>query len=67
MYDMKPGAPSEIRGEFRPIKTNVAGMQLSELMPRQAKIADKLAVVRSVTWQEADHQRIESFTGFPKR
>src|SRR6185436_14839833 len=66
-YDMKPEAPSEIRGEFHPIKTNVSGMQLSELLPRQARIADKFAVVRTVTWQEPDHQRIEIFTGFPKR
>src|SRR5437867_4282010 len=66
-YDMKPSAPAEIRGEFRPIKTNVPGMQISELLPRQAKIADKFAVVRSVTWQEPDHQRIEIFNGYPKR
>src|SRR3954471_791323 len=66
-YDMKPDAPSEIRGEFRPIKSNVPGMDVSELLPRQAKIADKFAVVRSVTWQEPDHQRIEIFTGFPKK
>src|SRR5436190_1700537 len=66
-YDMKPGAPTEIRGEFQPIKTNVSGMELSELLPRQAKIADKFAVVRSCTWVEPDHQRIEIFTGFPKR
>src|SRR6059036_3912182 len=66
-YDMKPGAPAEIRGEFQPIKTNVPGMELCEMLPRQANIADKFAVVRSVTWQEPDHQRIEIFTGFPKR
>src|SRR5882672_9957234 len=66
-YDMKPDAPAEIRGEFRAIKSNVPGMQLSELLPRQAKVADRFAVVRSVTWQEPDHQRIEIFTGFPKR
>jgi hypothetical protein len=66
-YDMKPEAPSEIRGEFHPIRSNVPGMPLCELLPRQAKIADKFAVVRSVTWQEPDHQRIEIFTGFPKR
>jgi hypothetical protein len=66
-YDMKPEAPSEIRGEFRPIKSNVPGMDLCELLPRQAKIADKFAVVRSATWQEPDHQRIEIFTGFPKK
>jgi hypothetical protein len=66
-YDMKPEAPSEIRGEFRPIKSNVPGMQMCELLPKQAKIADKFAVVRTVTWQEPDHQRIEIFTGFPKK
>src|SRR5947209_16662054 len=66
-YDMKPGAPAEVRGEFRPIKTNVPGMEICELMPRQARIADKFAVVRSATWQEPDHQRIEIFTGFPRR
>src|ERR1051325_3888497 len=66
-YDMKPAAPAEIRGEFRPIKTNVPGMEISELLPRQAKIADKFAVVRSATWEEPDHQRIEIFTGFPKK
>ena len=67
MYDMKPDAPSEIRGEFRPIESNVPGMPMCELLPRQAKIADKFSVVRSATWQEPDHQRIEIFTGFPKR
>src|SRR5688572_1373590 len=67
MYDMKPDAPAEFRGEFRPIKSNVSGMTLCELLPRQAKIADKFAVVRTATWQEPDHQRIEIFTGFPKR
>src|SRR6266540_1295492 len=66
-YDMKPEAPADIRGEFRPIKTNVPGMELCELLPLQAKIADKFAVVRTATWQEPDHQRIEIFTGYPKR
>jgi hypothetical protein len=46
LYDMKPGAPAEIRGEFKPIRTNVPGIDLCELMPRQAKIADKLSLIR---------------------
>ena len=50
MYDLKPDAPAEIRGEFRPAATNVPGFDISELMPLQARIADKLAVVRSVQW-----------------
>src|SRR5262245_6473733 len=39
-YDMKPDAPAEVRGEFKPIKTNVPGFDICELMPMQAKIAD---------------------------
>jgi hypothetical protein len=66
-YDMKPDAPAEFRGEFSPIKSNVPGMEMSELMPLQAKIADKFAVVRSATWTEPEHQRAEVFTGYPKK
>src|ERR1700680_2534763 len=46
MYDMKPQAPREYRGEFSPIKTNVPGIEICELMPMQAKIADKFAILR---------------------
>src|SRR5947209_10157520 len=48
MYDMKPAAPKEFRGEFKPIATNVPGIQICEHMPMQARMFDKLAVVRSV-------------------
>ena len=48
LFDMKPNAPSEIRGPFQPIKTNVPGMQISEILPLHAKIADKFSLVRSV-------------------
>ena len=48
MYDPKPDAPMEYRGEFRPIQTNVAGVQLSEHFPRQARMFDKLSVIRSI-------------------
>src|SRR5262245_56859137 len=44
----KPDAPAEVRGEFKPIATNVPGIRFSELLPRTARIADKLAVVRSM-------------------
>ncbi|MBI3862696.1 MAG: DUF1501 domain-containing protein [Planctomycetia bacterium] len=47
-FDPKPDAPAEIRGEFKPISTNVPGIQFSELLPRTAAIADKLAIVRSL-------------------
>jgi Protein of unknown function (DUF1501) len=46
MYDMKPNAPAESRGEFRPTRTNVPGLDICELMPRQVTFADKFAIVR---------------------
>src|SRR5881227_2511533 len=48
MYDLKPEAPAEYRGEFKPIATNVPGVQICELFPRQARMWDKLAVIRSL-------------------
>jgi hypothetical protein len=47
-WDMKPDAPREIRGPFRPVRTNVAGIEISEIFPRMAKHADKYTLVRSV-------------------
>ncbi len=48
MYGMKPDAPAEYRGEFDPIQTNVPGIELCEHMPLQARIADKLSIVRGI-------------------
>ena len=48
-YDMKPDAPLEIRGEFKPISTKVPGIQICELLPKTAEQADKLCILRSVT------------------
>jgi hypothetical protein len=47
-WDMKPDAPEEVRGPFRPIDTNVAGLQISEIFPRLAGTMDKVTLVRSV-------------------
>lgn len=47
-WDMKPGACTEIRGPYKPIKTNVPGIEISEIFPRMSKIADKFAIVRSM-------------------
>jgi len=47
-WDMKPNAPDSIRGPFKPIKTNVSGIEISEIFPRMAKHADKFALLRSV-------------------
>jgi hypothetical protein len=67
MYDLKPDAPSEIRGEFRPIRSRVPGFDICEHMPLQAGIADKLALVRTVQFVEPmQHELEEVYTGFPK-
>jgi hypothetical protein len=55
MYDLKPNAPAEVRGEFKPIATNVTGIQIGEHLPRQAQIMDKLAIVRSAYHTNAGH------------
>src|SRR5215472_13728528 len=65
-YDMKPEAPAEYRGDFKPIKTNVPGMEICELMPLQAKIADKLAIIRNLRALATDtHMPEELLSGFP--
>ena len=55
MYDMKPDAPAEYRGEFRPIRTNNPDLQVCELMPLHAKCADKYNIIRSVCHTFNDH------------
>ncbi len=55
MYDLKPDAPAEYRGEFRPIKTNVPGLDVGELLPLHAKVADRFNIIRSVAHTFADH------------
>lgn len=54
-YDLKPDAPAEYRGDFRPIKTNVPGIEVGELLPLHAKIADKFTLIRSIHHEFADH------------
>jgi uncharacterized protein (DUF1501 family) len=67
MYDLKPNATAEYRGDFKPIRTKVPGFDICELFPQQAKIADKLALVRTVQFVEPmQHELEECYTGFPK-
>jgi hypothetical protein len=70
MFDMKPAAPAEYRGEFKPIKTNVPGLEICELMPGLARLADKYTIIRSVTTmnQPGDHARAPFYwlTGNPR-
>jgi hypothetical protein len=54
-YDLKPEAPAEFRGIWKPIRTNVPGFDVTELFPKQAKVADKFSVVRSLRHGTGDH------------
>src|SRR5262245_37180710 len=67
-YDMKPEAPAEIRGEFRPISTSVPGVQVCEHLPKHAQIMDKLAILRGIKSNDlGDHTPHYILTGFPDR
>src|SRR4051794_25517826 len=54
-WDLKPGAPAEFRGEFRPIATAVPGIQISEHLPRAAQQMDKFSLIRSFRHHNSDH------------
>ena len=54
-FDLKPDAPAEYRGEFRPIHTNVPGIDICELMPRLAQHADKFTILRSLHHNRNEH------------
>src|SRR5262245_2956488 len=60
-WDPKPDAPAEYRGEFKPIPTAVPGLQICEHLPRLARAADRLAVVRSLTHPDVDHTTATSY------
>jgi hypothetical protein len=64
-FDLKPDAPMEVRGEFRPIATRVPGVEVGELLPRLAAVMDKVAVVRSLVGQRDEHSSFQTLTGFP--
>lgn len=68
MFDLKMNAPSEVRGPFRPIKTNVPGIEICEHLPRLARIMDKLVPLRSVYGSpDGDHDSFICYTGRHKR
>ena len=69
-WDLKPDRPAEIRGPFKPIKTNVPGIQISEIFPRMATHADKFSLVRSVyhtavAVHDTGHQMMQTGRLFP--
>jgi len=67
MFDLKMDAPLEIRGEFKPISTNVPGIQICEHLPRLARMTDKLAILRSISDAVDDHSDFHCLTGRSKR
>src|SRR5438034_6505672 len=66
-WDPKPEAPAEVRGEFKPIATSVPGIQVGELMPRLARLADRLCILRAVSTGDNAHSSSGSYmlTGQP--
>ena len=63
MFDLKMDAPSEIRGEFKPISTSVPGIQICEHLPKLAKLIDKTAIIRSIVGATGDHYAVQCLTG----
>ncbi|OYV88423.1 MAG: hypothetical protein B7Z73_08545, partial [Planctomycetia bacterium 21-64-5] len=63
-FDMKPDAPAEVRGEFKPIATNVPGVEICELLPKTAAMLDKFAVVRSIVGLRDEHSSYQTLTGY---
>ncbi len=63
-FDLKPNAPAEVRGEFKPIATNVPGIQIGELLPRLAQCMDKLVLLRSIVGLQDEHSSFQNMTGF---
>jgi hypothetical protein len=64
-FDLKPGAPAEVRGEFKPIDSVVPGIQVGELLPEIAKVTDKLAIIRSIVGLRDEHSSWQNLTGYP--
>jgi hypothetical protein len=64
MFDLKPDAPAEIRGEYKPIKTNVSGIEICEHMPRLAGMMDKFAIIRSLVGARDEHTSQLCMTGY---
>jgi hypothetical protein len=67
MFDLKPGAPKEIAGPWRPVATNVTGIQICEAFPRLATMMDKLVIVRSLVGNHNDHDAVQVFNGHHPR
>jgi hypothetical protein len=67
MWDLKMEAPTEIRGEFKPIATSVPGIQICEVFPKIAALMDKCVAIRSLVGASGGHDAWQCMTGFPPR
>ncbi|QDT22866.1 DUF1501 domain-containing protein [Gimesia chilikensis] len=67
MIDLKPEAPKEIAGPWRPIATNVPGIEICEAFPRMARMMDKMVLVRSIVGSQSGHDAIQCFNGHNPR
>ena len=67
MIDLKPDAPVEIRGEFKPIASKIVGLQICELMPKVAGLADKFAFIRSLVGSAGAHDAFQCQSGFSSK
>lgn len=65
MYDLKPDAPAEVRGEFSPIATAVPGIDISEMMPRLAQRMERFSIIRSLVGSDGAHASTLCVTGAP--
>jgi hypothetical protein len=63
MFDLKPDAPVEVRGEFRPIATNVPGIQVCEHLPRLSRWMHQIALIRSLNHRAGCHNTLPGYTG----
>src|SRR6185503_17877448 len=63
IFDLKIDAPAEVRGEFKPIKTNVSGIEICEHLPQLARLADKYTLIRSMVGALDDHNAFQCLTG----
>lgn len=63
MFDIKVDAPSEIRGPFDPIKTNVSGIEIGELFPKLASVADKMTIIRTIVGAKGGHDSYQCMNG----
>jgi hypothetical protein len=63
--DLKPDAPVEVRGEFKPIATKIPGIRIGELLPKLASIADRFAFIRSLVGSAGAHDAFQCQSGFP--